>query len=129
MSSEAKVVQALEGLRGVMKAQASHPEKRAVVIYDQSLVTTEQMHLTLLKAGYVAQSKAKNSTSHTAKHDDSLETSDHQIDDFVCYCFGYTKYDIEQDFITNGRSLILEKIAAEKKAGACDCANKNPKGR
>ena len=123
------MVQALEGLRGVIKAEANHPEKRAVVIYDQSLVTTEQMRLALLKAGYVAQPKAKNSTSHAAKHDDSRETSDHQINDFVCYCFGYTKYDIEQDFIRNGRSLIMEKIAAEKKAGACDCANKNPKGR
>jgi hypothetical protein len=24
---------------------------------------------------------------------------------------------------------VLEKIIAEKKAGACDCANRNPKGR
>jgi hypothetical protein len=123
------VVQALEGLRGVIKAEASHPEKRAVVIYDPSLVTTEQMSLALLKAGYVAQPKAKNSTSHAAKTDDSLETGDHQINDLVCYCFGYTKDDIEQDYITQGRSLILERIAAEKKAGACDCANQNPKGR
>jgi hypothetical protein len=47
----------------------------------------------------------------------------------ICYCFGFTKQDIEQDFIKNGRSLILEKISAEKKAGGCDCATKNPKGR
>lgn len=123
------MVQALEGLPGVIRADASHPEKRAVVIYDQSLVTTEQMRQALLKAGYVAHPKAKNSTSHVANQDDSLETTDHQMNDLVCYCFRYTKYDIEQDFITNGRSLIMERIAAEKKAGACDCANKNPKGR
>jgi hypothetical protein len=47
----------------------------------------------------------------------------------ICYCFGYTRRDIEQDFIKNGRSLILEKISAEKKAAGCDCAAKNPKGR
>ena len=51
------------------------------------------------------------------------------LDDFICYCFGYTVNDIEQDFIKTGRSLIIEKIAAEKKVGGCDCANKNPKGR
>ena len=50
-------------------------------------------------------------------------------DDLICYCFGYTVNDIEQDFIKNERSLIIEKIAAEKKVGRCDCANKNPKGR
>lgn len=122
-------MQALEGLRGVIKADASHPEKRAVVIYDQSLVTTEQMRLALLKAGYIAQPKANKPIFDTAKPDNPPESSDHQVRDFVCYCFEYTKYDIEQDFIKNGRSLIMEKIAAEKKAGACDCANKNPKGR
>jgi hypothetical protein len=49
--------------------------------------------------------------------------------DLICYCFGYTRRDIEQDFLKNGRSLILEKISAEKKTGGCDCAAKNPKGR
>lgn len=54
---------------------------------------------------------------------------DHKLDDLVCYCFGYTVNDIEQDFIKNERSLIIEKISAEKKACGCDCVNKNPKGR
>jgi cation transport ATPase len=123
------VAQALEGLPGVIRADASHPEKRAVVTYDQSLVTIEQMRQALLKAGYVAHPIAKNSTSDTGSRDGSLETGDHQMKDLICYCFGYTKADIAQDFIANGRSLIIEKIAAEKNAGACDCANKNPKGR
>lgn len=57
------------------------------------------------------------------------DKTDQQPDDLVCYCFGYTVGDIEQDLIRNGQSLILEKIAAEKRAGGCDCANKNPKGR
>ena len=50
-------------------------------------------------------------------------------DNLVCYCFEYTKKDIENDFNENGRSLIYEKIAHEKKAGGCNCASKNPKGK
>ena len=48
--------------------------------------------------------------------------------DLVCYCFQYTKAQIEKDCTDNGRSIILEKIALEKKIGGCDCAQKNPKG-
>ncbi len=50
-------------------------------------------------------------------------------DDLVCYCFKYTKKDVENDFNENGRSLIYEKIAHEKKTGGCNCASKNPKGK
>jgi hypothetical protein len=47
----------------------------------------------------------------------------------VCWCFGYTGEDIERDMLENaGRSTIMERIIAEKKAGACRCAEKNPKG-
>jgi len=49
--------------------------------------------------------------------------------DMVCYCFHYTRIQIERDCIDNGRSKILEKIINEKKIGGCDCARKNPKGR
>ena len=49
--------------------------------------------------------------------------------DLVCYCFQYTKKEIEKDYVDNGRSKILEKITLEKKTGGCDCAQKNPKGR
>ncbi|MFH2011626.1 MAG: hypothetical protein ABIJ37_02815 [Pseudomonadota bacterium] len=49
-------------------------------------------------------------------------------DDLVCYCFKYTKRDIENDFINNNRSLIYEKISSEKKAGGCNCVKENPKG-
>ena len=48
--------------------------------------------------------------------------------DLVCYCFKFTKKDIENDFMKNNRSLIYEKIALEKKAGKCNCAEENPKG-
>ncbi len=49
--------------------------------------------------------------------------------DLVCYCFQFTRRQIEKDYSDNGRSTILEKIAQEKKAGGCDCVRKNPKGR
>lgn len=50
-------------------------------------------------------------------------------DDLVCYCFEYTKKDIENDFDENERSIIYEKIVSEKKAGGCNCASKNPSGK
>ena len=47
----------------------------------------------------------------------------------ICYCFNYTATDIEHDVLTHGRSTIMERILTEKKAGACQCATKNPAGR
>ena len=52
-----------------------------------------------------------------------------QSGDLVCYCFKFTRNDIEQDYIKNGQSTIIAKIALEKESGGCDCANENPKGR
>jgi hypothetical protein len=56
---------------------------------------------------------------------------DLRMSDLICYCFEYTNEDIKQDFSVNGRSLIMEKIMAEKKMkmGACQCTTKNPKGK
>uniref|UniRef100_A0A7V6A687 BFD-like (2Fe-2S) protein n=1 Tax=Desulfobacca acetoxidans TaxID=60893 RepID=A0A7V6A687_9BACT len=51
------------------------------------------------------------------------------MESLICYCFGYTASDIEQDFLANGTSTIMERIMAEKKAGGCQCATKNPTGR
>ena len=45
-----------------------------------------------------------------------------------CYCFGYSESDLEQDVREHRKSLIMEKIMAEKKAGGCQCETKNPKG-
>ena len=50
-------------------------------------------------------------------------------DDLVCYCFNYTKKDIEEDFKKNAYSAILEKIKKEKSIGGCNCEVKNPKGK
>ncbi len=51
------------------------------------------------------------------------------MDELICYCFGFSAEDIREDVKENGRSTIMEKIMAEKKAGGCECADKNPKGR
>jgi hypothetical protein len=51
------------------------------------------------------------------------------MSELVCYCFGYTREDIENDVRQHGgESLILERIMAEKKKGGCQCNLKNPKG-
>lgn len=49
--------------------------------------------------------------------------------DMVCYCFQFTRRQIEDDYIANDKSLIIEKIASAKKQGGCDCAQNNPRGR
>ena len=59
----------------------------------------------------------------------SQERNEFKDDDLVCYCFEYTKKDIEKDYLDNGRSVFFEKITFEKKAGRCNCAEKSPKGR
>jgi copper chaperone CopZ len=121
------VVKALEGLEGVKEATASNAEKKAVVAYDPGLVSFEDMKNALIKDGYIASLGGKpiwdSVKSSMANH------SEFNLDDLVCYCFKHTRGDIEQDFQERGRSTILAEIAVEKKAGACDCANKNPKGR
>ncbi len=125
------MVRALEELPGVKNAIASFPEKKAIVTYDQFSVTIDKICQALLKAGYVANPRTNDRKILTGILDESQEktNTDHDIDDLICYCFEYTKDDIEQDYIKNGRSLIMEKIAVEKKTGKCDCVNKNPKGR
>ena len=49
--------------------------------------------------------------------------------DLICYCFNYTESDIVADILENGKSTIEERIKAEKKAGTCECAAKNPSGK
>jgi cation transport ATPase len=123
------VARALEELPGVKEAHAHFPEKRAVVVYDRALVSPEQMCQALLKAGYAANPKGSETATGRMSQQGSGHTKQHQIKDLVCYCFGFTKHDIAQDLVENGRSLIMEKIMTEKKTGGCDCKNLNPKGR
>ena len=51
------------------------------------------------------------------------------MNELICYCFEYNRKDIGDDLRKNGRSLIMEKIQAEKKLGNCQCTVKNPKGK
>ncbi len=47
----------------------------------------------------------------------------------VCYCFGITKNQIEQEIRSVGKSTAAERITAEVKAGNCACEVKNPSGK
>lgn len=46
----------------------------------------------------------------------------------VCYCFGYTRKMILEDFLKNGRSTIQEEIMKKVKEGRCRCEVTNPQG-
>jgi hypothetical protein len=46
----------------------------------------------------------------------------------VCYCFGYTRKMIEDDFLKNGRSTIQKEITKKVKEGRCRCEVTNPQG-
>ncbi len=60
----------------------------------------------------------------------SQDRHDFEGEDIVCYCFGYSRADIEKDYRgNNSHSIIFDKLTFEKKAGRCDCAQKNPQGR
>lgn len=50
------------------------------------------------------------------------------MQDLICYCFGYTALDIEQDISENGRSTLMERIVAEKKKGGLSMLGKEPQG-
>jgi hypothetical protein len=47
----------------------------------------------------------------------------------VCYCFGFTRSDIENQVAATGSSTIGERIKTEVKAGNCACEVKNPSGK
>lgn len=47
----------------------------------------------------------------------------------VCYCFGFTRKDIENEIIETGSSTIAGRIAGEVKSGNCACEVKNPSGK
>jgi hypothetical protein len=47
----------------------------------------------------------------------------------VCYCFGFTRKDIQDEIAKTGHSTVAYRIAAEVKAGTCACEVKNPSGK
>lgn len=46
----------------------------------------------------------------------------------VCYCFGFSRADIEREITGTGGCTIAARITAEVKAGRCACEIKNPAG-
>jgi hypothetical protein len=55
---------------------------------------------------------------------------DWTVENQICYCFGYSEEDITKDVLANrGRSLIMERILAEKKSGGCSCGDNHPLGK
>ncbi len=49
--------------------------------------------------------------------------------DLVCYCFLYSRQDIEDELKASGETTIFERISAEVKAGNCACEARNPSGK
>ena len=47
----------------------------------------------------------------------------------VCYCFGFSRKDIQAEVVETGRSAIALRITAEVKEGRCACEVKNPSGQ
>jgi hypothetical protein len=47
----------------------------------------------------------------------------------VCYCFGFTRKDIEDEIAETGRPTVADRISAEVTAGRCACEVKNPSGK
>ena len=124
-----KVTGALAGLPGIIEVEAGYPEKEARVVYVPELIGIDRILQALSRAGYFAAIKETVDLPPSFPTLATQETPSFRPEELVCFCFGFTRADIEQDFLRNGRSLILEKVAAEKKAGGCDCVHKNPRGR
>jgi len=47
----------------------------------------------------------------------------------ICYCFGFTRKDIQREIAETGCSTIPNRIKTEVKAGNCACEVKNPSGK
>lgn len=47
----------------------------------------------------------------------------------LCYCFGVTRQDVQEEIQRTGKSTVAERIKAEVKAGHCACEVKNPSGK
>jgi hypothetical protein len=59
-----------------------------------------------------------------------MDEGENSLPVLVCTGFEYSAEDIREDVRrTNGRSTILERIVAAKKAGGCQCATTHPEGR
>jgi hypothetical protein len=46
----------------------------------------------------------------------------------LCYCFGFSRADVEREVAQTRSCTIPERITAEVRAGRCACEIKNPSG-
>jgi hypothetical protein len=46
----------------------------------------------------------------------------------VCYCFGFTPAMVREEIQATGKSMVVERIAAEMKGDFCACEVRNPQG-
>jgi hypothetical protein len=46
----------------------------------------------------------------------------------LCHCFGFTEAMVENELRATGDCTVLQRIAAEVKAGNCACEVRNPQG-
>lgn len=46
----------------------------------------------------------------------------------LCYCFGFSRSDVERELAQAGTCTIPEQITAQIRAGRCACEVKNPSG-
>jgi hypothetical protein len=49
--------------------------------------------------------------------------------DLVCYCFLYSRQDIEDELKVSGATTIFDRITAEVKAKNCACEVRSPSGK
>jgi copper chaperone CopZ len=124
-----KVLKALEELPGVKSVDVSLFERKATVAFDPSFLSVTDMCHALIKAGYFATPFEDDSQPPRLGSEPHSTKQGTEKINLICHCFNYSAQDIEDDFAENGRSLIMERIIAAKKAGACDCANRNPTGK
>lgn len=47
----------------------------------------------------------------------------------ICYCFGFSRKDVQDEITQPGRVSIADLITTEVKAGNCACELKNPSGK
>ncbi len=47
----------------------------------------------------------------------------------LCYCFGHSVEDVEEELARTGSTTVVERIRSEIKAGNCACESRNPSGR
>ena len=115
------MTRALEELPGVEEVVARFPGRQAEFCYDPDRITLQRICSHLAKSGYVAE--ATTDSGHLQHMDEPGPG------DLVCYCFGYTRSDIEEDYLRHAKSTIAERIARSKKQGLCQCREKNPRAR